>query len=91
MRAGSLLTDDENHRRAYHKTYEFQREQLRSARDAGSGLRIYMDHRAYVARDLSDSQLEAIAWREAERSMNRAAWERTYADAEMRRRKGEAC
>lgn len=86
-----MQTDDETQRRAYWKTYEFQRAQLRGHREACSGRRIYMDHRAYIERDLTDQQIDALAWREAERSMNRAAWERKYADAETRRRKGEAC
>ena len=77
-------------RAAYHSMFEWERNQLRNDRAGDSRRRVYVDHSCYITRDMSDADIDRVAWRLAERAMNRAAWERTYADAETRRRKSEA-
>lgn len=79
-----------NWRRSYHEGIAIKIDDLKRERAAQVKRRIYIDDRAYAVRDLTDSQIESFARREAERDINRAIIERDRATALMRARRGQA-
>ena len=68
-----------NWRRSYHETIAQNMADLRLERSAQVKRQVWIDNRRYSVMALTDRQIELVAWREAERSINRAILERSEA------------
>ena len=79
-----------NWRDAYHERICLVREDLRRARANGSTQPEYFDWKRWVPRDLTDAQIDYLARRKAERTIEYAINERKALTVKSRKRAGVA-